>query len=84
MNERIHLLFYFYKNFIGFTNLYVKNYNKNKVGDSMGCCGSSKKSNREKNIKNLNLSPIGQFKVRLASGEITIDEYLQTKTVLEQ
>jgi uncharacterized membrane protein len=51
----------------------------------MGCCGSSKKSEQQDNgNKNANLSPIDQLKVRLANGEIKIEEFLKTKAVLEE
>ncbi|MCM3164100.1 MULTISPECIES: SHOCT domain-containing protein [Bacillaceae] len=51
----------------------------------MSCCGSSNISkNQNKNTSNANLTPIEQLKVRLAQGEISIEEYLKTKTVLDQ
>lgn len=50
----------------------------------MGCCGSSKESKKDKDIQGSKLGPIDKLKIRLANGEVTIDEYLQTKTVLEQ
>ncbi|UYG98079.1 SHOCT domain-containing protein [Cytobacillus firmus] len=51
----------------------------------MSCCGSSNKNkNQNKSSKNLNLTPIEQLKVRLAQGDISIEEYLKTKSILEQ
>jgi len=56
-----------------------------KGGNRMSCCGSSNISkNQNKNTSNANLTPIEQLKVRLAQGEISIEEYLKTKTVLDQ
>lgn len=49
----------------------------------MSCCGSSNK-NQNKKTNNANLTPIEQLKVRLAQGEISIEEYLKTKSVLVQ
>ena len=51
----------------------------------MSCCGSSDKNkNQHKNTNNPSLNPIEQLKVRLATGEISIEEYLKTKSVLDQ
>jgi uncharacterized membrane protein len=52
-------------------------------GIQMSCCGSSNK-NQNKNTNNVNLTPIEQLKVRLAQGEISIEEYLKTKSILDQ
>jgi uncharacterized membrane protein len=46
----------------------------------VGCCGSSKKEMQK--VTNSNLNPIDQLKIRLANGEISIEEYLKTKSVL--
>lgn len=46
----------------------------------MSCCGSSDKDKK----KETNLAPLEQLKVRLVNGEINIEEYLETKKVLEQ
>ncbi|WP_396266286.1 SHOCT domain-containing protein [Halobacillus amylolyticus] len=46
--------------------------------------GSSKESKKETSAKSSNLTPIDQLKIRLANGEITIDEYLRIKAVLEE
>jgi uncharacterized membrane protein len=47
----------------------------------VGCCGGSSKKDEQK-VTNSNLNPIDQLKIRLANGEISIEEYLQTKSVL--
>ena len=46
----------------------------------MSCCGSSNKDKK----KETKLAPLDQLKVRLVNGEINIEEYLETKKVLEQ
>lgn len=46
----------------------------------MSCCGSSNKDKKQQT----NLTPLDQLKVRLVNGEIKIDEYLETKKVIEQ
>lgn len=56
-----------------------------KGGILMSCCGSSDKNkNQHKNTNNPSLNPIEQLKVRLATGETSIEEYLKTKSVLDQ
>lgn len=56
-----------------------------KGGIHMSCCGSSNKNkSQNKNTNFASLTPIEQLKVRLAQGEISIEEYLKTKSVLDQ
>jgi uncharacterized membrane protein len=47
----------------------------------MSCCGSS---NEQTEQTNSNLNSIDQLKIRLAKGEISIDEYVKTKAVLAE
>lgn len=57
----------------------------------MSCCGGGLFGNRQQNqgsqapqgSVNHNLSPIDTLKIRLAQGEITIDEYQKLLTVLQ-
>lgn len=48
----------------------------------MSCCGSSKKDTAKDSMKHL--SPLDQLKLRLVNGEIDMEEYIQTKEVIEQ
>lgn len=51
----------------------------------MGCCGGSSKAKKNKYLEtNKNLSPLGHLKIRLAKGEVSYEEYEETKTVLSQ
>lgn len=51
----------------------------------MGCCGggSPKKKGKDREMDK-NLSPIDLLKTRLAKGEISFDEYKETKAVLSE
>ncbi|MCY9659490.1 SHOCT domain-containing protein [Paenibacillus chondroitinus] len=53
----------------------------------MGCCGPSNNKKQQvvqNNDADNQLSPIDLLKIRLARGEITVEEYVETKAVLEE
>ncbi|HHW7213991.1 hypothetical protein JJL05_14345 [Staphylococcus aureus] len=49
----------------------------------MSCCGGSSKKDKKKDDMT-QPSPLNQLKIRLVKGEIDMEEYLQTKEVIEQ
>lgn len=50
----------------------------------MGCCGHSNKKPHVSNSQpTSNLSPLDLLKIRLAHGDITIDEYEKIKAELQ-
>jgi uncharacterized membrane protein len=51
----------------------------------VGCCGSSdKKEKQQQTEANDHLSPLDLLKIRLAKGEVSYEEYKQTKTALAE
>lgn len=54
----------------------------------MGCCGPSNHKKQQGTLQNNDadkqLSPIDLLKIRLARGEITVEEYVKTKAILEE
>jgi uncharacterized membrane protein len=53
----------------------------------MGCCGPSNNQKQQivqNNETDKQLSPIDLLKLRLARGEVTVEEYVKTKSALEE
>ncbi len=53
----------------------------------MGCCGPSNNKKQEvlqNKDADKQLSPIDLLKIRLARGEIQVEEYVKTKALLEE